>query len=93
MVSNSLKLRIQARLVILSSRPTSGRSHQCVADGDDVGDGLGELEGEGDGLGDLDGEGDGWSEPDDEGDAGSGDDSAGEYDVDGDSDCWTGDGP
>jgi len=83
MVSNSLKLRIQARLVILSSRPTSGRSHQCVADGDDVGDGLGELEGEGDGLGDLD----------DEGDAGSEDDSAGEYDVDGDSDCWTGDGP
>ncbi len=84
MASNSaMRLRIEARPVILSSRPTSGRSHQCVADGDDVGDGSGDLEGDGDGLGDLDGEGD----------AGSEDDSVGEYDVDGDSGCWTGAGP
>ena len=83
--------------MILSSRPRQARSHQGVADGDDVGGGDVECEGEGegdfDGLGELDGEGDRLGELDGEGDAWGVGDSAGEYDDDGDSDGWTGDGP
>ncbi len=54
---------------------------------------MGELDGEGDfdGLGELDGEGDAWGEGDSVDDSVG--DSAGEYDDDGNSDGWTGDGP